>query len=279
MKKGMVCFVLGLMFGGLALGQMGWQGWPGTDPMDRALIFPQVAVGGDYVTHFLLFNPNGQIPLRAALTFYRSDGTEAAVSVDGTTASRFVFAVPAEGSLLKTARGVSPALQSGWALLDVEDTNNYNPPYVRYHMADRIVATAIYEYAPGGKVQSQVAVHGVHSGNFHAARLTIPVHRGSSANVGVALVNAGNTPATLLLTLRDDQGKTVGSQSLELRAGHQIARFVGELFPSLPAEFLGLLTVDHSQHYVVALGMLQSGGIFMSMPVGFMPREAFMMGW
>jgi len=90
---------------------------------------------------------------------------------------------------------------------------------------------------------------------------------GIGRNLGLAIANAAGTSASVTLTLRDPDGRTVSSASLSLPARGQIARFLTELFPQgvIVAAFRGSVTMQSSIP-VSIIGIRFSGAEFSTLP-------------
>jgi hypothetical protein len=100
---------------------------------------------------------------------------------------------------------------------------------------------------------------------------TIP---GIGRNLGVAIANPGNTALSLVLSLLDTTGVTVGSPvTVTLQGQQQMAKFISELFPAdtVGAGFRGSLRLRSSTSFAStpfsALGLRFSGQEFSTLPV------------
>jgi hypothetical protein len=88
-----------------------------------------------------------------------------------------------------------------------------------------------------------------------------------SRNVGVALVNPNNTPVTVTLTLRRDDGTAFATSiNVNVPAMQQVSKFVTELFLGLPADFIGTLTLT-STGPVGVVGLRFRGANFSTIPI------------
>jgi hypothetical protein len=117
-----------------------------------------------------------------------------------------------------------------------------------------------------GLVESQAAILPTRSINSTTA--IVDVVEGIGRNLGLAIANAGATPATVELTLRDENGGVSATATLSIAARHQIARFLTELFPGdvMGAAFRGSLLLESSVP-VHAVGLRFSGAEFSSLPI------------
>lgn len=62
-----------------------------------SLIFPQIAIGGEFSTRLIFINPRATTDVSGRLSFYRSDGTTMTVPLGSETASQFPYRVSAGG--------------------------------------------------------------------------------------------------------------------------------------------------------------------------------------
>ncbi len=88
-------------------------------------------------------------------------------------------------------------------------------------------------------------------------------------DAGLAIANPGNSNANVGLTLVDSSGRTVASQTINLPAGRQVARFVSEIFPGAPAlaqSFDGTLILS-ADNAVGVIALRFRGTSFGNLPV------------
>jgi sugar lactone lactonase YvrE len=115
------------------------------------------------------------------------------------------------------------------------------------------VATALFTYTnPAGVLISQAGVAAV-----------VPILSGrifvdqQGTETGIALVNASQEAASVMLILRDPSGREVARKPIPLDPGSHLPHFVSEWFPSLPAGFTGSLTFE-SARQIAAITLRQS---------------------
>ncbi len=88
-------------------------------------------------------------------------------------------------------------------------------------------------------------------------------------NLGIAFTNPTSSPASISLTLRDEDGVTVATANLSLAGFHQTARFVTELFSvnkSLLRDLTGTLEIV-SDNPIAVVGLRFRGINFSTLPV------------
>jgi sugar lactone lactonase YvrE len=113
------------------------------------------------------------------------------------------------------------------------------------HDADSafVVATALFSYSnSNGVLISQAGVAA--SGLIKRGRILVDEKR---AKTGIALVNPSHAPVSVALILREADGSEYARNSMILEAGQHLPRFVYQLFPNLPAGFVGSLTFECDQ--------------------------------
>jgi hypothetical protein len=101
-----------------------------------------------------------------------------------------------------------------------------------------ISGVAIFAYRSGAQVVSETAVAATPAlthARFYA-------ERSSSVDTGFAVTAVGLS-STLSLELRDSAGALMGTESLTIPPGGHSAKFISQLFPTLPASFVGSVTV------------------------------------
>jgi hypothetical protein len=250
--------------------------------MNFDLVLPQVAVGQHYQTSLLLLNmANTQVmnwtsPQSLITTgkvyFYKQDGTKLQVSVNGGPAvTDFAFSLDASksASYVLSSTGTDT---SGWGLIDVDEPASGSG----WGMMDgqtitrgmRLMADVFYTYSGPGQPGSRVGVvpSMYEMGKFDTA--VISAQSGTDLYTGVAIVNTSASSATVNLKLHDSNSDVLGTATLTIGAGNQVAKFINELFPSgLPANFQGYLEIDSGGEGIVTMGLLISQGILTSIPM------------
>jgi hypothetical protein len=145
--------------------------------------------------------------------------------------SQAVLALQAGGAGTAASLGPDGKLQAGYATTII---NSGSTPY----------ATAVFSYVQNGIVLSEVGVPA--SPPTLAARLFVEVRTGVpsgagtiAVNTGIAAVIEGAATATIKLVLRDLQGNTISTGSVQLAASGHFAKFVDQFAPDfvLPGNF------------------------------------------
>lgn len=224
--------------------------------------FPQI---GDGVSGNIRFRSNIVLTNAGAATgvdlrFFDTQGNPLEIELQGIgRASRFELALGRGRTLNLISSGESP-LEVGYASLSA-------PGHVN--------ATAVFmrSEADSGVVQYEAGVPlSLPMGSF-----SLPVDTLDAKDTGLAMVAPKGGEATLLhLGLYDESFQLLGEREITLEAGHHLARFVGELFPSvaLAAEMRGTLTVS-SQRPVPAVALRQSDDPGVDFPLEVPTLTAF----
>ena len=105
--------------------------------------------------------------------------------------------------------------------------------------------------------------------NAPAAQLVADQREG--ANLGIALANPDSRTGDFDLTIRNSQGVFVDKAFVTLPPFGQTAKFLTELFPSLPINFVGTLAILPRRQFagpgVYAIGLRFTGQLFTTVPV------------
>jgi hypothetical protein len=129
------------------------------------------------------------------------------------------------------------------------------------------VVTETFGTVVGGFVQSQAAI--LPTPLTMDSSLQVDVLRTGGRSLGVAIANPGGITAAVSLTVRDEDGTSIGSPaSISIPPGGQIARFLTEIFPTstLGDAFRGSVEIQ-STAPVSVIGLRFSGIQFSTVPV------------
>jgi len=129
------------------------------------------------------------------------------------------------------------------------------------------VSTLTYGMVRDGAVQSHGSI--LPTPLTTETSFLVDVVQTISRNLGIAIANSSGTAASIVMTLRDDDGTQAGAPvTLTIQGRQQLARFVTELFPSsaIGAAFRGNVTIQSSIP-VSIVGIHFSGIEFSTVPV------------
>lgn len=182
------------------------------------LIFPQIVSGGGFESELILSNPESS-PDEGTVLFLNNDGSEMGLVIDGQRRSRVPYHL-APGGTLKLQPVGEGELRAGYVTV-VSDAAD-----------SRLTGNLIYLW--NGQ---EVSV----SGSRLSKEYHVFTEKTQQTATGVALVNAGQRPLPVKLTLLDGQGQFFDEQEITLGGAEQMAKMLDELFPQIVAPFNGSL--------------------------------------
>ena len=203
--------------------------------------FPHFTDGDGWVTQVILVNPTDDT-IAGTIQFVgqgsaTADAAPAILTLDDDrTGSEFSYSIPAGGSQRFTTSNPTGGTTSG----SVRATPN-----------EGSVAPSglvVFSFTTGGKTVSEVGVNALTAGSafrVYAESSGTPNQPGS-IRTGLAITNAADTAnmVTLEVTGLDGSMATgVAPVTLPLPPSGQVARFLDEIFDSLPESFSGVLRV------------------------------------
>ncbi len=155
--------------------------------------------------------------------------------------------------LADSGHGNSP--QSGYAIVTPTSTN--------------VTGLVVFETFGQSEGVNEFSQAGVLPANMTTSSLLfVDVNPGLQRNLGVAIANPGATDVTVMLNLNRQDGTTSATNNLVVPAGHQVAEFVTDLFPSDPdlaSGFVGTLQIT-SPDPVAVVGLRFRGKNFSTIP-------------
>lgn len=182
------------------------------------LIFPQIVNGGGFESELILSNPESS-PDEGAVLFLNNDGSEMGLIIDGQRRSRVPYHLAPGGSLKLEPVGEGE-LRAGYVVVVSE-------------MADSRLTGSLIYLSNGQEVSV--------SGSRLSKEYHVFTEQTQQTSTGVALVNAGQRPLPVKLTLLDSQGVFFDEQEIVLQGAEQMAKMLNELFPQVVAPFNGSL--------------------------------------
>jgi len=216
-------------------------------PSDE-IYFPHLADGMGQSTLISLVNPN-PTAVQGQIQFFSSGGEPMVLSVDGSPTSAVPFVIPAGGAVEIETEG-GEVLQSGWARV----------------LPDKpIRGASIFRVSgPRGTSLFEAGV-----GDARAtSRASVAVRHEGGLETGIAVANPNDQAVEVNLTLLDSDGAAVAEETVEIPAGGQLARFLGELFSDdLQAGFKGALLIESALPVAPTALRTQDGFQLSSYPV------------
>ncbi len=201
--------------------------------------FPHFTDGSGWVTQVILVNPTDETIAGKIQFVGQGSGATAAAPAnltldDGRTGSEFPYSIPAGGSQRFTTSNPPGRATSG----SVRATPN--PGSVAPS------GLVVFSFTSGGKTVSESGVPALPAGSafrVYAESSGTPNQPGS-IRTGLAITNAADTANMVTLEVTDLDGNLAAPPApLTLPPSGQVARFVDDLFNSLPDDFSGVLRV------------------------------------
>ena len=212
--------------------------------------FPHFVDGSGWSTQVILVNPTART-ITGTVEFLGpgSDTTAAAPVIltldDGRTGSRFGYSIPARSSQRFITSNPLGSVSVG-SVRTIPDTGRRSPS-----------GLVVFSFTAGGKTVSEAGVPALPTGS--AFRVPVdafgtPEHP-NSIRTGLAIANTAPTSTTVTLEVTGIDGLTAAPPAtLSLPPSGQVARFIDDIFDSLPENFSGVLRVTSTaQVAVVAL--------------------------
>jgi hypothetical protein len=220
--------------------------------------FPQLADGGpasgNWVSTFSFNNPNLTAAASVKLSFYNDLGQPLPLDFGQGAAPTLNLTVPAGGMTSVTTTGASETTVTGWGI------SNSNLP---------VTGTVMYQMRENGVPVWDVAAAGTGSTFFYTSY--------ANPNLGIAVANPGAQTVNLLVTARDNQGRTKGAPyAVQVPAmGHGAFNLLNVIpgVKDLTPPFEGSITItptDNPPRPFVAWAVNYRSGLLAPLPPGEM---------
>jgi hypothetical protein len=196
-------------------------------------VLPDFSDGGGWKTQIFLVNP-GSTAMTGNIQFVSPSGASANVTIDGVTGTSFVYSVLPRGSQRFVTAGTA-AVTAGGSVKIVPAGGGAGP-----------TPLALFSYTTRGVTVTEA---GVPINTASAFRMYVEASGApDTIQTGIAVANpSGSTvPITFDLTRTDGSTAGVGTVSVNVPASGQIAKFLADIFPTLPASFTGVLRISAS---------------------------------
>ena len=199
-----------------------------------SLSFPQIADGGGYQTTLIMMNTSSAMET-GVVRFYSNSGSALAVRMSGAGAAdtRFPYSIPPGGFLRLVTDGSPAGVSAGWAQL-IPDSGMTAP-----------VSAAIFSFTRAGTLVTESGVPAV----TPTTRARIYVDKSAGHDTGLAVANPGGSSIRITANAYQSDGVTRAGSSpgmVDLAPMGHDARFAGQVIPSLPAGFTGVLELSSS---------------------------------
>jgi hypothetical protein len=203
-----------LLFAKLAFGQ--------TTSTPVGIAYPQVAVGGDsggqnYVTLIQMAN-NNSTTITGHITLFSDTGSPLSVLFDGDGPKSSLDVTLQGGEARQIQLSLNGALTAGWM-------------YIEYSPSDALTSV-ILQFRSGTTLLSEV---GVDASTDVFSSTDFATETDATLNTGIAIANPNNGTGYVLARLWDaSTGNVASSTVLTLPAGGHVAKFLTDLFSSVP---------------------------------------------
>ena len=216
-----------------------------------SLYFPQIANGGGYQTTIIISN-TGQDAVTGTLKFYTPQGQTWSLAVNSTTNWQFAFSIPGAGSKRFVTSGTG-SIAVGWALIDSTGS---------------VSGVASFTMRSGSKLTESIGV----LGTVTMKRFKTPADLSSTADLGTAIVNTGDSPLKVKLTLADEQGNVTHTSNdpayLSIPGHAYVSKYVSSAFTGLPSTYKGNLIAEvDGDGAIAAIGITLEEGVQSVVPV------------
>lgn len=200
------------------------------------IIFPQFSDGGGWSTQIVLVNPT-DTAVAGAVQFFGPASSGASVStltmtVNGVTGSSFDYFIPPRSAVRFATANASPDVHAGYVLATPKN--------------DSVVPQgfSILSLSNQGITVSQTSVPATTPGTV----FQMYVEKSATLQSSLALANPSASQALTTLELAALDGSSLSRITLiAIPASGHIARLIGDLFPTVPEGFRGILRTVSTQ--------------------------------
>jgi len=210
-------------------------------PTSGTVFLPQFADGGGWKTQVILVNPT-DTPMTGTVEFANGTGAAANVTVGAQTSSSFMYSVPRRGSQKFVTSGLAQVTSSGSVRI-VPAGGGFVP-----------VSQVVFSFRSGAITISEAGVT-PSIGTVFRMFAESSWRPGTPGNIqtGIALTNTASSLATVTFELMRLDGSSTGTApaSISVPAFGQTAKFLGEIFTSLPDAFSGMLRISSTTNISV----------------------------
>jgi hypothetical protein len=206
------------------------------------IVLAQFVDGSGWTTQVVLVNP-GNTPIAGNIQFRDTTGQAATLTANSQTANTFSYSIPSQSSFkLVTAGAGSFVTGSIQVTPDAGTTTPMSQPILSFKSAGITTSSYSSWSNSGAKMRAFVESAGSPGAN-------------GSIQGGVAVANASSSSSMVTFSLTGLDGASQGSTSFTIAANGQVALFLDQLFPALPATFQGVLQVTSSGGLLSAAGL------------------------
>jgi hypothetical protein len=214
---------------------------PGTGPV----VIPHFADGGGWMTQIFLVNPTSGA-ISGTVRFNDANGAATKVTIGGVTNSNFSYAIPAGSSQKLATAGTAGTTASGSVAVVPGGAGTTPVPLV------------VFSYKPAAVTVSEAGVPVASATAFRSyVESSGAAGRPGSIATGVAVANTSSAATTVTFDMTDLKGASVGVSpvSINLPASGQTARFLADIFTSLPSPLKGVLRITTTGSGISVVGL------------------------
>ena len=209
------------------------------------VVVPHFADGGGWITQILLVNPTDKA-LTGNVQFTDENGAKTNVTIAGSTSNSFSYEI-AGGSSQKLVTAGGGAVTASGSVRVVPDGGGTVP-----------AALVVFSYRPAGITVTEAGVP-VTSGNAFRLYVESAGTTGQSGSIqtGIAIANTSASSASVTFEITDLKGASVGISpfTLTLPGSGQTAKFLSDIFPSLPNPFKGVVRITTPGSGIAVVGL------------------------
>jgi len=213
-------------------------------PNNGTAVVPHFADGGGWTTKVLLVNPTDN-PMTGSLQFSNPTGAAANVMIGGQTNSSFAYSIPGRSSQKLATSGVASITASG-SIQIVPASGGAGP-----------TPLVVFSYKPAGITVSEAGVPITSGSAFRVYVESSGVTQGNIES-GIAVANTSSAATSVTFDLTDLTGAAVSGispVSITLPGFGQTAKFLNDIFPSLPIPFKGVLRITTTSSGLSVVGL------------------------
>ena len=206
----------------------------------KTFYIPHFADGAGFSMLLSVNNP-GRSAATGTVTAYDLTGTPQVLPFNTGSASQVPLTLAPNSTQVLTTNGSSIPARAGYLVVDADQ--------------DAVTAVAIFR---GAGFEASVLP------TTPGKKFAVFVERSAALDTGISIVKLAET-TTVNLTVYDTAGAVTASRPYAF-SGRKDAKFFGELFAGLPANFQGLLLMEASAE-IAPIGLRFGGGVLSTVPV------------
>jgi hypothetical protein len=210
-------------------------------------VVPHYADGGGWTTQAFLINSTDN-PMTGTLQFSSPTGSAANVTIGGQTNSSFVYSIPKRTSVKLATSGLASATATGSIRIVPSGSGASPTPLI------------VFSYKPAGITVSEAGVP-VTSGSAFRVYVESSGAPGQTGNIesGIAVANTSSSAsASVTFDVTDLTGSSISGippVGITLPGAGQTAKFLSDIFPSLPNPFKGVLRITTTASGLSVVGL------------------------